>query len=85
MSLPPGGLTETRSLCKKLRQQFRELKIYVGWWGRDVAPARARLAKDADEVVSTLLELRNHLKKLLPAPQPHEPDQPAAHAATTRR
>jgi predicted PurR-regulated permease PerM len=30
--LPPGGLTHTRYLCKRLQQRFPELKIVIGRW-----------------------------------------------------
>lgn len=32
-AVPPGGLTHTRYLCKRLRQRFPRLKIVVGRWG----------------------------------------------------
>ena len=32
-SLPPGGLAQSRYLCKRLRAQFPRLKIIVGRWG----------------------------------------------------
>jgi predicted PurR-regulated permease PerM len=32
-SLPPGGLSHTRLLCKRLRASFPDLKIVVGRWG----------------------------------------------------
>ena len=32
-SLPPGGLSHTRLICKRLRTNFADLKIVVGRWG----------------------------------------------------
>jgi predicted PurR-regulated permease PerM len=32
-SLPPGGLSHTRLICKRLRASFPDLKIVVGRWG----------------------------------------------------
>lgn len=32
-SLPPGGLSHTRLICKRLRTNFLDLKIVVGRWG----------------------------------------------------
>ena len=32
--LPPGGLVQARYLCRRLRRQFKDLKIVVGYWGR---------------------------------------------------
>src|SRR5262249_46174955 len=32
-SLPPGGLSQTRYLCKRLRAKLPETKILVGRWG----------------------------------------------------
>src|SRR5262249_26437827 len=33
-SLPPGGVSHARYLCKRLRGHFPELKILVGRWGQ---------------------------------------------------
>lgn len=44
-SLPPGGLSHTRYLCKRLRRQFPDLHIVVGRWGS---------GEDANEIQSEL-------------------------------
>jgi predicted PurR-regulated permease PerM len=31
--LPPGGITHTRYLCKRIRQRFPDIKLVVGRWG----------------------------------------------------
>jgi predicted PurR-regulated permease PerM len=67
-SLPPGGMTLTRYLCKRLRQNFSELPIVVGRWGETtkVAEVRERLqAAGATTVVTTLLEGRDRIVPLL--------------------
>ena len=35
-SMPPGGLTQTRRLCKRLHATFPDLKIILGRWGRSL-------------------------------------------------
>jgi predicted PurR-regulated permease PerM len=80
-SLPPGGLSPTRHLCKRLRAQFSELKILVVRWGQeeDLDPLRTGLRQaGADSVVTTLQEARAQLVPLVqlaahrsaPAPEP---------------
>jgi predicted PurR-regulated permease PerM/methylmalonyl-CoA mutase cobalamin-binding subunit len=69
-SLPPGGLTHTRHLCKRLRARHPELKIIVGRWGLkdNVEANRAQLlAVGADRMATTLLETRKQLNDWLPA------------------
>ena len=34
-AVPPGGLAQTRYLCKRLRARFPNLKIAVGRWGTE--------------------------------------------------
>jgi predicted PurR-regulated permease PerM len=69
VSLPPGGLTHARYLCKKLRAAFPELKILVGRWGPPgfggdgAEPLRAA---GADAVGATLQESRDQLYQLAP-------------------
>lgn len=56
-ALPPGGLSHTRYLCKRLRQRFPDLKLVVGRWAApdDDAPGWAQLKEaGADEVSRTL-------------------------------
>jgi hypothetical protein len=62
-SLPPGGLTHTRYLYKRLRQQFPDLKVLIARWAsadKDSAWDRFRDA-GADEVVTTLKDARTFL------------------------
>jgi predicted PurR-regulated permease PerM len=65
---PPGGLSQIRYLCKRLRAHFPELRILVGRWGfRDnLERTRERLqAAGADHVATTLIESRNQLLPLV--------------------
>jgi predicted PurR-regulated permease PerM len=71
----PGGLTEARYLCRRLRDQHPGAKIVVGRWGRGKDPKKAQsllLSAGADRVAATLREARTHLARLLqpvpPAP-----------------
>jgi predicted PurR-regulated permease PerM/methylmalonyl-CoA mutase cobalamin-binding subunit len=59
VSLPPGGLTHTRYLCKRIRQRFPDVKVVVCRWtppGDDGEPAGADAlrAAGADEVTTSL-------------------------------
>ncbi|HEV3255433.1 MAG TPA: AI-2E family transporter [Gemmataceae bacterium] len=63
-ALPPGGLAQTRYLCKRLRAQFPGLRIVVGRWGLSEHSDRVReqlLSAGADQVVTTLIEARSQL------------------------
>jgi hypothetical protein len=62
--LPPGGLTEARTLCRRLRGRYARARIYVGRWGEhdDEEGARQYLrAAGADAVAVSLLETRRQL------------------------
>ncbi len=64
-SVPPGGVTHTRSLCKRIHQRFTGVRIIVGrWTASDEDPATvAQPLRDAgaDEVTVTLEETRDSL------------------------
>lgn len=67
-SLPPGGLAQTRYLCKRLRQQAPGTKILVGRWGETDNKEREEkrlLAAGADRVAWTLHDSRAQLVPLL--------------------
>jgi hypothetical protein len=60
-AVPPGGLTQTRYLCKRLRASFPEVKILLGRWGSaEDREAQQELLRAAgiDEIATTLLESR---------------------------
>jgi predicted PurR-regulated permease PerM len=59
VSLAPGGLTQARYLCRRLRAQSDGLRIVVGRLGQRREPSKFRkflLAAGANEVVTTLHE-----------------------------
>jgi methylmalonyl-CoA mutase cobalamin-binding subunit len=66
VSLPPGGLTHTRYLCKRIRQRFPGVKIVVCRWTApgedgDAAGADPLRAAGADEVTTRLESTRTFL------------------------
>lgn len=68
-ALPPGGLSHTRYLCKRLHARLTDVKILVGRWGLkgNVESNREQLKEaGADQLATTLLETRNQLQSLLP-------------------
>jgi hypothetical protein len=84
-ALPPGGLAQTRHLCKRLRAACPGLKIFVVRWGQAEGLERLRDSlrqAGADGVVTTLAEARGQMVPLVQVaahgPTPREP----AHAVT---
>jgi predicted PurR-regulated permease PerM len=77
--LPPRGLTHTRYLCKRLRNQFPELKIVVGCLGleHNADQTRQRLiAAGAQSVGTTFEETAAQILGLVqvaPTPRPGKP------------
>jgi predicted PurR-regulated permease PerM len=74
-ALPPGGLTHTRYLCKRLRLRFPELKIVVGRWAaHEDAAVWANLGNaGANEITRTLESTKTFLlgwRAVLAAPAP---------------
>jgi predicted PurR-regulated permease PerM len=63
-SLPPGGLAQTRYLCKRLRAQFPDSKLVVGRWGSRTDNSNALAAAGADRVGNTIIETRDHIIQL---------------------
>ena len=58
-AVAPGGLSQARHLCKRLRLQCPELKIVVGRWGlhdEREADREHLLAAGADHVEMTVLD-----------------------------
>lgn len=61
-SLPPGGLAQTRYLCKRLRARFPDIKILVGRWGsQSDNTSNALLTAGADKVGTTMIETRDQI------------------------
>ncbi len=56
-ALPPFALTHARSVCRRARQQSRELKIAIGLWysGPELERSKERLGADCSECVMTSL------------------------------
>lgn len=69
----PGGLTEARYLCRRLREQYPRVKVVVGWWGSGKDAQKARdflLAAGADQVAVTLREACIQVMRLAHTPRP---------------
>jgi predicted PurR-regulated permease PerM len=82
-AVAPGGLSQARHLCKRLRSQCPELKIVVGRWGlhdEKNADRQQLLAAGADHVETTVLDTQRTLTQLaltLGRPAPDSPPTPA--------
>jgi hypothetical protein len=66
-ALAPGGLAQTRYLCKRLRGRFPDLKIVVGRWGvrgETEELRRSLLSGGADRVATSLLQARDDIMSL---------------------
>jgi predicted PurR-regulated permease PerM len=83
-AVAPGGLSQTRHLCKRLRSQFPELKIVVGRWGlhdEKATESQQLLAAGADYVETTVLDAQRTLARVgltLERPAPESPATPAS-------
>jgi hypothetical protein len=83
-SLPPGGLAQTRYLCKRLRALAKEMKIMVGRWGQkdNVDKVRQRLLEaGADKVTTSVQEAQAYVQSLLPVMKTRTPSANQAVAA----
>jgi hypothetical protein len=64
-SLPPDGLAQTRSLCKRVRLQFPNIKILIGRWGNDSNGSTDNLLlAGADKVGKTMIESREQVAQI---------------------
>jgi predicted PurR-regulated permease PerM len=63
-ALPPGGLAQTRYLCKRLRARYPNLKIAVGRWGTGSDDSNSILIAGADRVGTTMIETRDQMIQL---------------------
>jgi predicted PurR-regulated permease PerM len=63
-AVPPGGLAQTRYLCKRLRARFPNLKIAVGRWGIGSEDSNSILLAGADKVGTTMIETREQMIQL---------------------
>jgi predicted PurR-regulated permease PerM len=84
----PGGLPQTRYLCRYLHKEFPELHIVVGYWGDkeefDKILVRLRQA-GASSLTTSLLQSRSRMSALTTdvVPQPQLP--PRGHAVAEAR
>jgi predicted PurR-regulated permease PerM len=60
-TVSPGGLAQTRYLCKRLRARFPNLKIAVGRWGMGSEDSSSILLAGADRVGITMIETREQM------------------------
>jgi len=63
-AVAPGGQTQTRYLCKRLRARFPNLKIAVGRWGIGSEDGDSILAAGADKIGITMIETREQAIQL---------------------
>lgn len=66
--IPPGGITQTRYLCRRLRRRFADLPIVVGYFGKvpDFDRLLTRLrAAGATYVTTSVTQTRSQLVSLL--------------------
>jgi predicted PurR-regulated permease PerM len=81
-AVAPGGLSQARHLCKRLRSQDPGLKIVVGRWGlhdEQDADRQHLLAAGADHVETTVLDTQRVLAEIglaLERPAPEPPPTP---------
>jgi hypothetical protein len=82
-TVAPGGLSQARHLCKRLRSQCPELKIVVGRWGlhdEKEADRQHLLEAGADHVETTVLDTQRTLALVgltRGHPAPESPPTPA--------
>ena len=63
-AVAPGGQTQTRYLCKRLRARFPNIKITVGRWGMGSEDGDSILLAGADKVGMTMMETREQTIQL---------------------
>jgi hypothetical protein len=86
-AVAPGGLSQARHLCKRLRSQYPELDIVVGRWGlhhEQDADRQHLLAAGADHVETTVLDTQRRLVLVgltRGHPAPESPPPPAPEVA----
>ena len=76
VSLSPGGLAQTRYLCKRLRARVPNLKIAIGQWGMESEDRNRTLLTEADRLGTTMIETREQIIQLSQS-NPHPSTPPA--------
>ncbi len=85
-TVSPGGLAQTRYLCKRLRARCPNLKIAVGRWGMGSEDKNGILLAGADRVGTTMIETREQLIQLCQfGAQSEEPSVATVPACPTSR
>ncbi len=82
-TVAPGGLSQARLLCKRLRSKYPALKIVVGRWGLHDEMDADRLhllAAGADHVETTVRDTQRTLVQLRPPPLGRAAPEPPARA-----
>ncbi|MGQ0636818.1 MAG: AI-2E family transporter [Planctomycetaceae bacterium] len=70
-ALGPGGTSQVRYLCKRLRHEFPRMRIIVGRWnyqGDRQRLAAGLQARGADQIVTTLQEAVDAIERIQPLP-----------------
>ena len=63
-TVSPGGLAQTRYLCKRVRARFPDVKIAVGQWGMGSEDSSSILLAGADKIGITMIETREQMIQL---------------------
>jgi hypothetical protein len=63
-AVAPGGLAQTRYLCKRARARFPNLKIAVGRWGTETDDSESIMLAGADKVGTTMVEIHEQMIQL---------------------
>jgi hypothetical protein len=83
--VPPGGMSQARYLCRRLRRKFPELPIVVGYFGRyrDFDRLLVRLrAAGASYVTTSVTQTRSQILTLLAPPPPPAVTPTVTHASS---
>jgi predicted PurR-regulated permease PerM len=65
-ALPPGDLAHARQLCKRIRSEHPDLKMFVGRWAPQAKPLREDqlTSAGADAVVTTFQQMHERLRSI---------------------
>jgi predicted PurR-regulated permease PerM len=72
-SVPPGGLSHTKYLCRRFRACLPQVKIFVGHWCGEAGKAQGWAGLEADAVVYSLQEMLHQLEAWKPVLQSKTP------------
>lgn len=79
-SFPPGDILHVRQVCKRLRSQMKETRIFVGRWSAAGRSSRNDqvLAAGADQVVETIADMQRLVRSVVQLHQATRPQQDTA-------